>query len=71
MRTKDAPPGVDQTYLSVQDLAARYGVAVQTVYHWNHKGTGPQFTRAFSRPRYRLDHVIAWEDASMSGGDAA
>jgi predicted DNA-binding transcriptional regulator AlpA len=60
-----------ESYLSVQDLAKRYGVAVQTVYHWNHKGTGPRFTRAGRLPRYRLNDILAWENARMGGGESA
>lgn len=65
-RVDDGPP------LSVQELAARYGVEVQTVYAWNHKGTGPRYFRVGRLPRYRMSDVLAWEnDRYADGGDAA
>jgi predicted DNA-binding transcriptional regulator AlpA len=60
-----------ERYLSVDDLAERYGVAVQTVYQWNHRGTGPRFVKVGRLPRYRLTDIIAWEDSRASGGGEA
>ena len=50
-------------YLSPEDLAARYGIDVQAVYHWNHKRTGPPYLRIGRLVRYRLADVTAWENA--------
>lgn len=63
----------EDRYLSVQDLAERYGVAVQTVYHWNHQRRGPRYTKAGRFPRYSLRDVLAWEAANAveTGGPEA
>jgi predicted DNA-binding transcriptional regulator AlpA len=61
----------DEQYLSVDDLAERYGVAVQTVYHWNHRRSGPRYIKVGRLPRYRLSDVIAWEDSRADGGGEA
>jgi predicted DNA-binding transcriptional regulator AlpA len=62
-----------ETFLSVDDLAARYDVEKQTVYHWNHQRRGPRFIKVGRFPRYRLSDVIAWEEARASdtGGEDA
>lgn len=57
--------------LSVAELAKRYDVAVQTVYHWNHFGRGPQFIKVGRLPRYRLADVLAWEKQRTRNGTAA
>ncbi len=63
----------EDRFFTVEDLAARYGVTVQTVYAWNHKGTGPRFIRAGRLPRYKLSDCLAWENARYAdgGGEAA
>lgn len=50
------------TFLSAKQLAARYDVPLATVYRWQHHGTGPLAHKIGRHLRYRLDHVIAWED---------
>jgi predicted DNA-binding transcriptional regulator AlpA len=48
-------------HLTVEDLARREGVPVQTVYGWNKTGTGPKFMHIGRYVRYRLADVLAWE----------
>ncbi len=63
----------EDRFFTVDELADRYGVTVQTIYAWNHKGTGPRFFRAGRLPRYRLSDCLVWEDARYAdgGGEAA
>jgi predicted DNA-binding transcriptional regulator AlpA len=63
----------EDRFLDVKQLAARYGVTVQTIYAWNHKGTGPRFIKAGRLPRYRLSDCEAWESTRYAdgGGEAA
>lgn len=49
-------------FLSVADLADRYGVPVPTVYAWLHKGTAPPSLKIGKHRRFRLSDVLAWED---------
>lgn len=61
-----------ERYLSVDQLAERYGVAVQTVYQWNHRRSGPRFIKVGRLPRYKLSDCIAWENSRASdGGEGA
>ncbi len=50
-------------HLTVEDLAEREGVAVQTIYGWNKSGAGPAYMRIGGFVRYRLADVEAWEVA--------
>jgi predicted DNA-binding transcriptional regulator AlpA len=56
-------PHHGEQHLTVEDLARREGVPVQTVYGWNKTGTGPRFMKIGRYARYRLADVIAWEDS--------
>jgi excisionase family DNA binding protein len=47
--------------LSPQDLADECQVPLQTIYTWNHKGSGPAFYRAGVHVRYRRADVDAWK----------
>lgn len=51
--------------LTVQQLADRYGIPVQTVYVWRMKHTGPRSMKLGSRAFYRLADVLAWEESNM------
>jgi len=54
-------------YLSVKQVAERFGVSVPT--HWNWSGDGPYSVDSFPEPvklgpqitRWRLDQVETWE----------
>lgn len=61
-----------ETFLTVDELAERYGVPVTTVYKWNQRRTGPRFLKIGPRHvRYRLADVIAWEKASEKSAKAS
>lgn len=57
-------------HLTVEDLAEREGVPVQTVYQWNRTRTGPRYLRVGRYIRYRFADVIAWEDSRYADGEA-
>lgn len=57
------------THLTPQDLAARVGVPVATVYNWRSSGYGPRGFRVGKYLRYRLADVEAWEDAQVAAED--
>ena len=56
-------------FLSVEALADRYDVPVQTVYAWLHKGTAPPSLKIGRYRRFRRTDVIAWE-AQREGSPA-
>lgn len=58
----------NERFLNIKDLCDRYGVVEQTVYHWNHKGTGPRYVRVGRLVRYRLSDVVEWENSRVAGG---
>ena len=51
----------ENTWLSRQELADRYGVPVKTPAEWASKGTGPRYAKFGRHVRYRLSDVIDWE----------
>ena len=60
-----------------QDLADYLVVPVNTVYQWNHKGSGPRPISVGRHVRYRQEDVEAWLELqsvgtfpSMSSGSA-
>ncbi|MFG1619519.1 helix-turn-helix transcriptional regulator [Nonomuraea wenchangensis] len=55
-------------HLSVEDLAARYGVPVHTIYEWNKMRTGPRYMRIGRHCRYKLADVEAWENSRYADG---
>lgn len=53
-----------EKHLSPEQLAAREGVSLATVYQWNSRGGGPPFIKIAGRlVRYKLADVIDWENA--------
>ena len=48
-------------HLSVEDLAERMGVPVNTVYDWNARGMAPKRIKIGKYVRYRETDVAAWE----------
>jgi predicted DNA-binding transcriptional regulator AlpA len=52
-------------YLSPEDLADRYDVALQTVYGWNKSGSGPAYLKIGGLVRYRVADVEAWERSRL------
>lgn len=59
------PTGYGQDILTVQQLADRYGIPVQTVYVWRMKHKGPRSMKLGSRAFYRLADILAWEESNM------
>ncbi|WP_326504147.1 helix-turn-helix domain-containing protein [Rothia nasimurium] len=54
--------------LTLQELAAREKVSVNTVRQWRMRGEDPRSFIAGGRyVRYRLSDVLAWEEERMSG----
>lgn len=51
-------------HLTPEDLAEREGVPVATIYQWNYRGGGPAFIKVGKHVRYRIEDVMAWEEAS-------
>jgi len=48
-------------WLTNEDLADRYGAALNTVRDWRKKGTGPHGTRIRGRVLYRESDCEQWE----------
>ena len=48
-------------FLSIEDLAQRYGVSVGTVRDWRYRGVGPVVTKVGAAIRFALTDVLAWE----------
>ena len=61
----------DERHLSPEQLAAREGVELATVYQWNSRGGGPPFMKIGRLVRYKLADVIAWENAQYRRREAA
>lgn len=57
----------NDTWLSRQQLADRYGLPVKTLAQWAYKGTGPRYARMGRHVRYRLSDVLDWESARITG----
>ena len=51
----------ENTWLSRQELADRYGVPVKTPAEGASRGTGPRYAKFGRHVRYRLSDVIDWE----------
>ena len=47
-------------FLTTEDLMREFGVSRDTVYRWNHLGTGPTRVRVGRYVRYRRADVDAW-----------
>ena len=48
-------------YLTIDDLAERYGISKKTVYDWRYRGYGPASVK-LGGIRYHVDDVRRWED---------
>ena len=46
--------------ISVNELAQYLGVPIDTIYKWNHSGTGPRFAKVGRHVRYRMSDVECW-----------
>jgi excisionase family DNA binding protein len=63
-------PHHGESHLTVEDLANREGVPLQTIYRWNREGDGPPRMRIGRHVRYRLSDVVAWEESRIVGKSA-
>lgn len=52
---------IQETFLSIEELADRYKVPVQTVRVWRMKGKDPKSFKLGRHVRYRLSDVEQWE----------
>lgn len=59
----DAKPDVEERYLSVQEVARRYSISIQTV--WRHTKENPDFPKPIKilsgSTRWRLSDIVAYE----------
>ena len=58
-------------WLTRQELADRWKMPAATLAQWASQGKGPRYHRFGRYARYKLTDCISWEDAQVSGGDAA
>ncbi|MFE4514516.1 helix-turn-helix domain-containing protein [Kitasatospora sp. NPDC056783] len=59
----DTPPTVvplPARFLTPEDIAAMFGVPLETVYQWRRKRTGPPAFRVGRHLRYHPDAVAQW-----------
>jgi excisionase family DNA binding protein len=52
--------------LSVDEVAEFLGIPVATLYHWRHKGCGPDAYRVGRHLRYEPAAVRAWLDEHLA-----
>ena len=58
--------------LSPESLSERLGgIPIDTIYRWNHQGTGPKALKVGKHLRYRPEDVEAWLDGREAGPGAA
>lgn len=55
----------NEKFLTMQDLADRYGVALQSVRAWRVDGYGPKGFKVGRLVRYPLSACIAWEQEQI------
>jgi predicted DNA-binding transcriptional regulator AlpA len=48
-------------YLTIDDLAERYGISKKTVYDWRYRGVGPASVK-LGGIRFHVDDVKRWEE---------
>lgn len=64
-------PDPSEQFLTVRDLASRWGYTVQTIHVWNRTGRGPKSLRIGGELRYRLSDVLAWEESRERGAEVS
>ncbi len=60
MREDDGP---SQTFVSVEELAERYGLSNATVHAWIYRGSAPRSYKIGKYRRFKLSDVLIWEEA--------
>ncbi|MGG7574247.1 helix-turn-helix transcriptional regulator [Streptomyces sirii] len=63
--------GLPDRYLTPEDIAALFGVPLETVYQWRKKRTGPRGFRVGKHLRYDPAAVRAWTEQQMADDEAA
>ena len=58
-----------QAILTENDLAKRWGKSVRTLQRWRAAGVGPAYIQIGGSARYRVDQVLAYENANLGGAD--
>ncbi|RCV50687.1 helix-turn-helix transcriptional regulator [Marinitenerispora sediminis] len=58
-------------HLTPKELADRWQIGVQTLANMRSRGDGPAWIKCGRLVRYRLEDVIAHENAHMQGRNAA
>lgn len=61
----NADAAEQQVHLGPQQLSARLGIPVATVYSWRVNGKGPRAMRVGKYLRYRMADVLAWEECQL------
>lgn len=51
-------------FLTVKDLAERYGVSRITINHWRNRGLFPQGMKVARTRRWSLSEITAWEKSA-------
>lgn len=54
--------------LTERDLAARWNVSQRTLQRWREARSGPAWLRIGGTIRYAIEDVVAFEEATRSGG---
>lgn len=60
--------GLDEIWLSTNEVARRLQIPVKTLAAWAAGGRGPRFARMGRYRRYRLSDLLAWEQAQVERG---
>jgi excisionase family DNA binding protein len=63
--------GLPDRYLTPEDIAALFGVPLETVYQWRKKRTGPPGFRVGKHLRYDPTAVHSWATERMTADKAA
>lgn len=61
---------VNERHLTIEDLAEREGVSIETVYYWHKRAVGPPRMKIGRYVRYRVADVVKWEESRLVGKSA-
>ena len=61
----------NQKLITIQEVADRIDIPVQTIYRWRSEGKGPRGFRVGKYVRFRLEDVEAWEQEQLDGDERA
>lgn len=63
--------GLDEVWLTTQEVARRLKIPVKTLAAWAAGGRGPRYARMGRYRRYRLSDLLAWEHEQVEHGGSA